>query len=108
MHLACGIHKGQLHFPREDVLILEQLLKNGGANFILQVGGEDKETPMHYVARTGNADILSSIFQKLDEGKAQLCVNMQSAKGWSPLCEAAHQGHVACSDLLIKVILFAC
>lgn len=105
VHLACAIHKGQLHFPGEDTQILQLLLMNGGADHVLKLGGKSQETPLHYVAQTGNADIMSSLFQRLDSGKTQLLVNMQSSKGWSPLCTASSFGHRDCVDLILQVKL---
>ena len=72
MHLGCKIHKGQLHYTREDVDILELLLEHGGSDSVLKLAGEAKETAMHNVAQTGNVDIMSTLLGKLDRGKVQV------------------------------------
>lgn len=103
MHMACGIHKGQLHFPGEDSQIVKLLLDNGGADCILKLGGLSKETPMHYVAQTGNSDVLEALLQGLEPARILLCINMQSSTGWSPLCSAASQAHLECVKQILKV-----
>lgn len=103
MHMACAIHKGQLHFPGEDVQIVKLLLENGGSDCVLKLGGPSKETPMHYIAQTGNHDILDCLLQGLEPGKTLLCINMQSASGWSPLCTAASKAHLQCVKQILKV-----
>ena len=72
MHLGCKIHKGQLHYTREDVDILELLLEHGGSDSVLKLAGEAKETAVHNVAQTGNVDIMSTLLGKLDRGKVQV------------------------------------
>ena len=71
LHLACNINKGQLHFPNEDIQIMEILLKHGGTNCCLKMTRSTKETPLHYVATTGNADILATLLEALDPGQIQ-------------------------------------
>ena len=58
---------------------------------------------MHYVAATGNADILSTMFNTLDPGQIQLAINCQSAIGWSPMCAAAARGHLRCVQMMLEV-----
>ena len=72
LHLGCKIHKGQLNYNREDVDILELLLEHGGSESVLKLAGDLKEIPMHNVAFTGNVDIISTLFNKLDRGKIQV------------------------------------
>ena len=52
--------------------ILELLLEHGGSESVLKLAGDLKEIPMHNVAFTGNVDIISTLFKKLDRGKIQV------------------------------------
>ena len=101
--MACQIHKGQVHSAREDVDILNLLLDHGAAKHVLALAGSDRQTAIHFVAQTGNSDIMGVLFDRLDPGQVQLCVNMQTASGWSPLCTASAQSHLQCVKLILKV-----
>jgi ankyrin repeat protein len=101
LHLACNINKGQLHFPKEDVQIVEILLQKGGGESVQKMTSSTRESPLHYVASNGNIDVLDKILQHLDGGQVQLAVNTQSAIGWSPLCAASANGHLKCVALML-------
>ncbi len=91
-----------MHFPNEDVLIVELILKNGGVDCSQRYTVTTKESPLHYVAMNGNADILEKILAKLDSGQKQIGINTQSAIGWSPLCAASAKGHIRCVQLMLE------
>ena len=102
LHLACNIHKGQLHYPTEDIDIMKLLLGHGGSHCILRMSKATKETVFHFVCTNGNAEVLTAMLRQIDAGQAQIGVNLQSAIGWSPLCAASAHGHVRCVETLLE------
>ena len=102
MHLVCNIHKGQLHYPTEDIDIMKLLLDRGGSKCILRMTKSTKETVFHYVCSNGNTEVLAVILGQIDAGQSQIGVNLQSAIGWSPLCAASAHGHVRCVETILE------
>ena len=99
LHHACKIVKGNLHFQAEDVAIIECLMKNEANSSIAT--STTKEAPMHYVASSGNADVLKELLRHLNPAQIQLTVNQQSATGWSPLCLSSAKGHTEITKILL-------
>ncbi|KAG7161085.1 Ankyrin-3-like 5, partial [Homarus americanus] len=70
---------------------LKLLLEDDSAKPLLQ--SKNSETPVHYVATSGNEAVLDEMLQFAPQDKIQKLVNMQSSRGWSPLLNAAENGH---------------
>ncbi len=63
---------------------------------------QTNETPIHYCARAGNADILLEIVKYLGPNKVQVAVNKQAKNGWSPLLVASEHGHIDILKILLN------
>ncbi|KAL7641411.1 UNVERIFIED_CONTAM: hypothetical protein RMT77_008551 [Armadillidium vulgare] len=84
----------------QDKEMSRVLLSNGGD--LMLYTHQTKETPIHYVALTGNETVLAEMLANVPPEKMQTLVNMTSSKGWSPLLSASQHGHVGIVDILLK------
>ena len=100
LHYAAIINKTALHFPDEDKKIVSLLMEQGAD--IGLVTEATKESAIHYVAQSGNANLLKEIIEQTDKGIMQLSVNKQNNMGWSPLLNSASRGHAECVELLLQ------
>ena len=100
IHYGAMIGKTALHFPDEDKMIVKLLMEQGAD--IGLVTEATKESAIHYVAQSGNANLLKEIIEQTDKGIMQLSVNKQNNMGWSPLLGAASRGHSECVELLLQ------
>ena len=93
LHYVGHITKYVLHFPDEDKMLAKILLESG-IDVTIQTENT-KESAFHYVALSGNFDVLQEILNHTNVGTIQLVVNRQSSIGWAPLLAAASKGHAA-------------
>lgn len=98
LHYACNINRNQLHFPEEDRQIARLLLESGAD---VTQDTDNQESPFHYVALSGNLDIMKEILIHTGTGTIQLSVNKQNMMGWAPLLAAASRGHREVTELLL-------
>lgn len=92
MHYAAELIKKQVHYEFEDTDIIKMLLNLKGDITLAtrlvsgQVGvyvhfscalQQTQETPLHYCARSGNADIMMEIVKHIGPAKTQYAVNRQ-------------------------------
>ncbi|XP_070555789.1 serine/threonine-protein phosphatase 6 regulatory ankyrin repeat subunit B-like isoform X2 [Ptychodera flava] len=100
LHYAAEITKDMIHYENEDVNIVRILLQNDAdINITTKL---TQETPLHYCARAGNADIMMEQAKHLGPARVQLAVNRQSKNGWSPLLVASEQGHIEIVKILLQ------
>lgn len=94
------ISKGNLHYPDEDKMIVT-LLMESGADVTIQTQGNN-ESAFHYVAFSGNCELLQEMISHSNQGIVQLAVNKQNSLGWAPLLAASSRGHKEVVELLLK------
>ena len=94
------ISKGNLHYPGEDKMIVKMLMESG-ADVTVQTK-DNTESAFHYVAFSGNCELLTEMISHSNQGVVQLAVNKQNSLGWAPLLAAASRGHMETVDLLLK------
>ncbi|XP_063968080.1 serine/threonine-protein phosphatase 6 regulatory ankyrin repeat subunit B-like isoform X1 [Lytechinus pictus] len=100
LHYAAEITQEMIHYPGEDADIVKLLLDyESDINIITKL---THETPLHYCARAGNANILLKMVEHLGPNMTQLAVNKQSKNGWSPLLVAAEEGHEESVRILLQ------
>uniref|UniRef100_A0ABM0LU22 Uncharacterized protein LOC100376500 n=1 Tax=Saccoglossus kowalevskii TaxID=10224 RepID=A0ABM0LU22_SACKO len=100
LHYAAEITKDMIHYENEDVDTVKILLENDAdINITTKL---TQETPLHYCARAGNADIMLQMVKHLGPARVQLAVNRQSKNGWSPLLVASEQGHIDIVKILLQ------
>lgn len=124
MHFASQLLKSQAHYDFEDTDVIKLLLEFGGetsvANKLVSesklmetlllprigvaaaISIQTQETPLHYCARAGNADILMEIVKNIEPGNVQIAVNKQAKNGWSPLLVASKEGHLEIVAILLE------
>ena len=83
LHYASMISKGNLHYPDEDKMIVT-LLMESGADVTIQTENNN-ESAFHYVAFSGNCELLQEMISHSNQGIVQLAVNKQNSLGWAPL-----------------------
>ncbi|XP_006635908.3 transient receptor potential cation channel, subfamily N, member 1 [Lepisosteus oculatus] len=99
LHLSAELKKEMIHFEGEDIAIVRILMEcDADVSAATKVSGE---TPLHYCARVGNADVLLEILKSLKSSQLQQAVNKHAKNGWSPLLLAAEQGH----KQIVKILL---
>ena len=100
LHYASMISKGNLHYPDEDKMIVT-LLMESGADVTIQTENNN-ESAFHYVAFSGNCELLQEMISHSNQGIVQLAVNKQNSLGWAPLLAASSKGHKDVVELLLK------
>ena len=83
LHYASMISKGNLHYPGEDKMIVKMLMESG-ADVTVQTK-DNTESAFHYVAFSGNCELLTEMISHSNQGVVQLAVNKQNSLGWAPL-----------------------
>ena len=100
LHYASLISKSNLHYPGEDKLIVTMLMEND-SDVTIQTQGNN-ESAFHYVALSGNCELLQEMINHSNPGIVQLAVNKQNGMGWAPLLAASSKGHQDVVELLLK------
>ncbi|XP_050400941.2 ankyrin-1 [Patella vulgata] len=100
VHFAAELKKENAHGEFEDTDMIRLLLEyDGDTNIQSKL---THESPLHYCARAGNANILLEIVHLLGPTKLQAVVNRQAKDGNSPLLVASEQGHLEIVRILLK------
>ena len=99
LHYSCLLSKSQLHYPGEDRQIVKLLMENG-ADVSIETEAQ-KESAFHYVAHSGNVELLTEIISHVNVGLIQLSVNKQNSMGWAPLLCSASRGHTETTTILL-------
>ncbi|CAM9425723.1 unnamed protein product [Lampetra fluviatilis] len=100
MHLATEITKDEIHSDGEDIKIIQLLME-----YDSDIAASTKttcESPLHYCARSGNAEILTEMLKHIGANQMQHVLNRADQNGWSPLLMAAEKGHVEVVRILLK------
>ncbi|XP_069167057.1 serine/threonine-protein phosphatase 6 regulatory ankyrin repeat subunit B [Procambarus clarkii] len=92
LHYAGRVNKKNATYKAGEDREMANLLLTNGAHLMV-VTTKNSETPIHYVSTSGNQAVLDEMLQFAPQDKVQKLVNMQSTKGWSPLLNAAENGH---------------
>ncbi|XP_069948336.1 serine/threonine-protein phosphatase 6 regulatory ankyrin repeat subunit B-like [Cherax quadricarinatus] len=92
LHYAGRVNKKNATYKAGEDREMANLLLTNGAHLMVATS-KTSETPIHYVATSGNEAVLDEMLQFAAQDKVQKLVNMQSSKGWSPLLNAAENGH---------------
>ena len=100
LHYASLISKSNLHYPGEDKMIVNMLMEHR-ADVTIQTQG-NQESAFHYVALSGNCELLEEMINHSNGGVIQLAVNKQNSLGWAPLLAASSKGHQDVVELLLK------
>ncbi|XP_067887442.1 transient receptor potential cation channel, subfamily N, member 1 isoform X6 [Heterodontus francisci] len=99
LHLAAEIKKDMIHFQQEDTRLVKILMEYEAD--ITATTKLTHETPLHYCAHVGNADVLLEIVKYISSNRIQQAINKQSKNGCSPLLLAAERGHTE----MVKILL---
>ncbi|OQV12783.1 Ankyrin-3 [Hypsibius exemplaris] len=100
LHHVAQVAIDREHFEGEDVMLTQLLLDfNADANIPTK---ETEETPLHYCARFGNYEILSTILAYLGPERILSGLNRVAKNGWSPLLTACDQGNADVVRVLLK------
>ncbi|XP_043543760.1 transient receptor potential cation channel, subfamily N, member 1 [Chiloscyllium plagiosum] len=99
LHLAAEIKKDVVHFQQEDTQIVKLLMEY--ETDITATTKLTHETPLHYCAHVGNADVLLEVLKYISSNRIQQVINKQSQNGCSPLLLAAERGHTE----MVKILL---
>ncbi|KAF5306177.1 hypothetical protein FQR65_LT07453 [Abscondita terminalis] len=91
LHYACAVTKDEVEVPSADKEVVRLLLENGADVSLLSKHAH--ETCFHYVAVSGNNDVLMEMITHMSNTDMQKALNKQSAIGWTPLSIASHKGH---------------
>ncbi|UYV75383.1 hypothetical protein LAZ67_13000071 [Cordylochernes scorpioides] len=100
LHYAAQVTPATTHYPNEDRDLIKLLLKSGGD--VNKEAKATRETPVHYVCRIGNCNILEEILKNLELHEIIISFNKQDKNGWSPLLYASHSGNPAVVKLLLQ------
>ncbi|XP_063885899.1 serine/threonine-protein phosphatase 6 regulatory ankyrin repeat subunit C-like isoform X3 [Scylla paramamosain] len=92
LHYAARVNKQNANYKAGDDREMAHLLLTNGAQLMVATA-KTSETPIHYVATSGNESVLDEMLRFTPPDKIQKLVNMQSSRGWSPLLNAAENGH---------------
>ncbi|XP_050688189.1 serine/threonine-protein phosphatase 6 regulatory ankyrin repeat subunit C-like isoform X2 [Eriocheir sinensis] len=92
LHYAARVNKQNANYKAGDDREMANLLLTNGAQLMVATA-KTSETPIHYVATSGNEAVLDEMLRFTPPDKIQKLVNMQSSRGWSPLLNAADNGH---------------
>ena len=74
LHYGALIGKSALHFPDEDKMIVNLMMEQGAD--IGLVTENTKESAIHYVAQSGNANLLKEIIDQTDKGIMQVSIHL--------------------------------
>ena len=99
LHYSTLVSRNALHFPDEDKMIVNLLMEQGAD--ISLITETTHESAIHYVAQSGNQNLLKEIIDQTEKGMMQLSVNKQNNMGWSPLLNSSSRGHQECVELLL-------
>ena len=99
LHYSSLISRNALHFPDEDKMIVVLLMEQGAD--ISLITENTLESAIHYVAQSGNHNLLTEMMDQTEKGIMQLSVNKQNNMGWSPLLNSSSRGHQECVELLL-------
>ncbi|KYO45257.1 transient receptor potential cation channel, subfamily N, member 1 isoform A [Alligator mississippiensis] len=100
LHVAAAVKKDMVHLEEEETKIVAMLLEYKAD--ISRTTRLSLETPLHYCARVGNADVLLEMLKHISTRQMQQAINKQAKNGWSPLLVAAEQGHTAIARILLQ------
>ncbi|XP_030045854.1 serine/threonine-protein phosphatase 6 regulatory ankyrin repeat subunit B-like [Microcaecilia unicolor] len=100
LHLAAAVMKTMIHLEEEDSKIIRILMEYDADISI--PSKQMCETPLHYCARVGNADVLLEILKHISSNRMQQTINNQAKNGWSPLLVAAERGHTETVKILLQ------
>ena len=73
LHYGALIAKSALHFPDEDKMIVNLMMEQGAD--IGLVTENTKESAIHYVAQSGNANLLKEVIDQTDKGIMQVSIS---------------------------------
>ncbi|XP_073186113.1 uncharacterized protein [Lepidochelys kempii] len=100
LHLAAAVKKDMVHFEGEETKIIAMLMEYNAD--ISRTTRVSLETPLHYCARVGNADVLLEMLKHISTSQMQQSINKQAKNDWSPLLVAAERGHTAIVKILLQ------
>ncbi|XP_037747859.1 serine/threonine-protein phosphatase 6 regulatory ankyrin repeat subunit A isoform X4 [Chelonia mydas] len=100
LHLAAAVKKDMVHFEGEETKIIAMLMEYDAD--ISRTTRVSLETPLHYCARVGNADVLLEMLKHISTSRMQQSINKQAKNDWSPLLMAAERGHTAIVKILLQ------
>ncbi|XP_074799884.1 uncharacterized protein LOC141982068 isoform X7 [Natator depressus] len=100
LHLAAAVKKDMVHFEGEETKIIAMLMEYDAD--ISRTTRVSLETPLHYCARVGNADVLLEMLKHISTSRMQQSINKQAKNDWSPLLVAAERGHTAIVKILLQ------
>ncbi|CAM4512454.1 unnamed protein product [Caretta caretta] len=100
LHLAAAVKKDMIHFEGEETKIIAMLMEYDAD--ISRTTRVSLETPLHYCARVGNADVLLEMLKHISTSQMQQSINKQAKNDWSPLLVAAERGHTAIVKILLQ------
>lgn len=92
MHFICNVPTNEVEISGADKEIVKLLLQNG-SDLSLQTK-QTMETCLHFLAKTGNNNILTEMLQHMSPTDTQRELNRQSSIGWTPLLIACNEGHM--------------
>ncbi|KAK3858889.1 hypothetical protein Pcinc_034947, partial [Petrolisthes cinctipes] len=92
LHYAGSVNSKTVKYKAGDDKEMANLLLTNSAQLMV-ITAKTSETPIHYVSTSGNEAVLHEMLRFTPPDKIQKLVNMQSSKGWSPLLNAADNGH---------------
>lgn len=81
LHYGALIGKSALHFPDEDKMIVNLMMEQGAD--IGLVTENTKESAIHYVAQSGNANLLKEVIDQTDKGIMQVSILLDFRKNHS-------------------------
>ncbi|XP_050796459.1 serine/threonine-protein phosphatase 6 regulatory ankyrin repeat subunit B-like isoform X2 [Gopherus flavomarginatus] len=100
LHLAAAVKKDMVHFEEEETKIIAMLMEYDAD--ISRTTRLSLETPLHYCARVGNADVLLEMLKHISASRMQQTINKQAKNDCSPLLVAAERGHTAIVKILLQ------
>ncbi|XP_042716879.2 protein tyrosine phosphatase type IVA 3 isoform X4 [Chrysemys picta bellii] len=100
LHLAAAVKKDMVHFEEEETKIIAMLMEYDAD--ISRTTRLSLETPLHYCAHVGNADVLLEMLKHINTSRMQQTINKQAKNDWSPLLVAAERGHTAIVKILLQ------
>ncbi|XP_042867211.1 serine/threonine-protein phosphatase 6 regulatory ankyrin repeat subunit A-like isoform X3 [Penaeus japonicus] len=92
LHYTARINKKNTTFKAGDDQEIAQILLSNGAEMMVATS-KAQETPVHFVATSGNEAVLTEMLHFAPHDKIQQLMNAQTASGRSPLLNASDHGH---------------
>lgn len=92
MHYICNVPTSEVEISGADKQIVNLLLQNK-SDLSLQTK-QTMETCLHFLATTGNNNILTEMLQHMSPADTLRELNRQSSIGWTPLLIACNEGHM--------------